>query len=91
MDVKTTLLDLPIDLEYPRSVSELRWMKEDSSGGRKDRGIELGVEISVGMIVMTAVGEEMEHEEHSELSLKENTLFIKKNIRSSLTFVPFIG
>ena len=64
----------------------LRWMKEDSSGGRKDRKIELEMRFFWK-------GEWMTMNTMNTLanSTKENVSFINKNMFFSLKIIPFIG
>ena len=57
-------------------------MKDDSSGGRKDRKIELGVEI---------YGRGDRTQQNSELTLKKSNFINENNMSFFLTIIPFIG
>ena len=62
----------------PRNASSLKWVKDDRTGGRKDRKIETQREALEGRMV------NRKHDEHREFSTKENDFISKKTSPSRL-------
>ena len=79
--VKTTLLELPDDSKFPSFGLSWKWMKEERTGGRKEREIEIWREVSE---------ESRESTEHREFPIKEKFHSTITTTLFAITIVSFI-